>query len=102
MVFLLTEKSNLMCKKLSSHRKILYMNIKNVLTKKEERQNTITRKSLIVQLSTTGREGSARNIRKEKKCLSSMERRTVEKAPKQRLVIFREVTKVGKNEDMYK
>ena len=102
MVFLLTEKRNLMCKKLSSHRKILYMNIKNVLTKKEERQNTITRKSLIGQLSTTGREGSARNIRKEKKYLSSMERRTVKKAPKQRLVIFGEVTKVGKNEDMYK
>ena len=39
-------------KKLSSHQKILYMNVKIVLTKKEKRQETLTRKSVIGQLST--------------------------------------------------
>ena len=65
--------------KLSSHWKILYTNFKNVLTKKEKRQKTLTRKSVIGQLSTTGREGSSRSIRKEKKCLLGMERKTGKK-----------------------
>ena len=55
-----------MCKELSSHRKILSMNVKYVLMKKEKRQITLTRKSVIGQLSTSGREESARNIRKKK------------------------------------
>ena len=70
---------NLKYKKLSSHGKILYMNVKNVLTKKEKRQKTLTRKSVIGQFSTTRREGSSRNIRKERKCLSGMERKTGKK-----------------------
>ena len=73
---------NLMCKKLSSHQKILYMNVKNVLTKREKRQKTLTKMSVIGQMSTTGREGSARNIRTEKKCLSAMERKTGKKHQK--------------------
>ena len=65
-----------MCKKLSSHPKILYMSVKNLLTKKEKRQKTLTRKTVIGQLSITGREGNALNIRKEKKYLSGIERKT--------------------------
>ena len=47
----------------------------------EEREKIkmITRKFVIGQLSTTGREESARNIRKEKKCLSGIERKTGKK-----------------------
>ena len=48
--------------KVIRQRKILYMKVKNVLTKKEKRQETLTRKSMIGQLSTTGREESAQNI----------------------------------------
>ena len=55
------------------------MNVNNVLTKKEKRQKTLTRKSVIGELSTTGRQESARNIRKDKKCLSGMERKTRKK-----------------------
>ena len=39
----------------------------------------LTRKSVIGQLTTTGREGSDRNIRKEKRCLSDMEGKTGKK-----------------------
>ena len=55
------------------------MNVKNVFTKKEKRQKTLTRKSVIGQLSTTRREGSAPNIRKEKNCLSGIVRKTGKK-----------------------
>ena len=65
--------------KVIRHRKILYMKVKNVLTKKEKRQKTLTRKSVIGQLSTTGREGSSQSIRKKKKCLLGMERKTEKK-----------------------
>ena len=100
-VFLLTEKRNLKYKKLSSHGKILYMKVKNVLTKKEKRQETLTRKSMIGQLSTTGREGSAQNITREEVFIR-YGKKNGKKAPKQRFVIFGEVIKVGNNEDMYK
>ena len=55
------------------------MNLKYVLTKKEKRQKTLTRKPVIGQLSTSGREESARNIRKKKNCLSCIERKTGKK-----------------------
>ena len=55
------------------------MKFKNFLIKKEKRQKTFTGKSMIGQLSTIGRKGSAQNIRKEKKCLSGMERKTGKK-----------------------
>ena len=48
----------------------------------------------------TGREGSARDIRKEKKCLSGMEKNR-KKAPKQKFIILGEVIKVGEYKDMY-
>ena len=47
-----------------------------------EKAKKANRKSVIGQLNTTGREGSARNIRKEKKCLSGMERKTGKKRQK--------------------
>ena len=69
------------------------MNVKNVLTKKEKRQKTLT--------SPTGRKGSARNKRQEKKCLSGMEKKNRKKVPKERFATLGEVIKIGKNEDMY-
>ena len=50
------------------------MNVKNLLAKKEKRQKTLT--------SPTGRKGSARNKRQEKKCLSDMEIKTGKKCLK--------------------
>ena len=69
------------------------MNVKNVLTKKEKRQKTLT--------SPTGRKGSARNKRQEKKCLPGMKIKTRKKVPKERFIILGEVIKIGKNEDMH-
>ena len=77
------------------------MKVKNVLTKKEKRQETLTRKSMIGQLSTTGREGSTQNITREEVFIR-YGKKNGKKAPKQRFVILGEVIKVGKNEDMYK
>ena len=51
---------------MSRHWKILYLNVKNVLTKKEKKQKTVTRKSVIEQFRTTGREGSARNVERRR------------------------------------
>ena len=61
----------------------------------------LTRKPVIGQLSSTGREGSARNIRKEREFIR-YGKKNGKKAPKQRFVILVEVIKVGKNKDMYK
>ena len=72
-----------------------------MLTKKEKRQITLTRNTVIAQLSNTGRKGSAQNIRKEKTCLSSMEKKR-EKNTKTKIPHPWRGNQVSKNKHMNK
>ena len=72
------EKEFNMQKVIQPSENLIYERQKRV-DEEREKIKMITRKFVIGQLSTTGREESARNIRKEKKCLSGIERKTGKK-----------------------